>query len=1264
VSIHLISPLNYKKIVFILLFSGQKPTILGMPETKKEAKKETEPAKRKPIWRRVLRVIGKVFLWLIGILLGLLVLAWLALLIFFPDDKIRRMLVADLEQRLGVEVQAESLDLEILSGLSLNNVSIGAPPGFVKPPLKIRQLVIDYSLIDILKKKLIIRNILIEQPEFFLTEAKGRTNIAALIAQMQAGQEEEAAQTPAEDEDQDGFILDLEQIRIENAKITIETGALTADLSGLGVTLNGRLGAPSQTYLKVHCELQAPDSSNLHVAGEQALDGSLGLVVDLDIDGLGQLQSSGQASFYLPGKKSEEQPKIVRRELKVGFDTNLSLAEDQAVLKSLTVSLDNDLLATAFGRVDDLDGQLLAEMEIKSAKVPLDMLTDYLAEKMPLLKLAGNLSIESATFKGSLTGGLPKANASLVLEQVNLALAGLAVQNASGKLSLAFEPDELGGSYEIDGGISAGLLQGVGWRAAETNLQLGSSGTIISQADGWRINEPLLTFKTAAKKIELAELKLGPTWLSGRLFSSGEALLINSDEISIPEVRLKAKGASSSLRRAGLLVRGPGLELDLKFEAPDLSPASGPSVAKLKGRLQVQAQRVASAGLVVNRPLMTADLQGWGLTFGKRFKKPARLQLMLRTGAVMFKGATIQTIQGRSRLSLAGPSISNLPISTSLIVDGLAVEEELIFGSGASSTSGLVVPPFTVPGQVKIDYQGVVAPALAHFKIGRLTTSIADLVSVSATGELDLSGGQSAIDLHIAQLELGRVLAALPTKFSKLLPGVSGRLEIKTNLRGRLAAEEISIDKMPLDIEATVFLMGVGLTRPLYGLQVKELSGQAKFTLPKSDRRNIQARLNLTVARLIQNSGLPELQSVSLALDARVDGSDLSLKGRVGVAKLGVGKLLPHPLTNIKLTFDSRLLGMKDLRLASLRLGLPSLGFDLDMDGRITRRLEADWLSGSKVSCRLKARLYSQRPISLPGHITCAGEAEVDLAVESVGQGILETRGKVALTGLDLQGSNFVLQGMQGGVSTAQLIAWYPSFGLLAKSPTPNELPKGQSVKSTQSRAYDEALRPMKGQERTFSIKKVQYQDLVFENLTGNLELGAGRLSLGSLRFSFLAGDVLADAGFVFAPRGKNQLTLDAEMSGVDLAGLGALSLTGSSDISGNLRLSLNRSEKTVAIAVNLTQIGRSTLQALLVALDPTESNPGVMELRGFLTNYKVSPKRVSLNIRRGLLDMEVVLKLGMAARAAAGLIKGFKGDTFPLKHLPIGGLLSKYMGF
>ena len=52
------------------------------------------------------------------------------------------------------------------------------------------------------------------------------------------------------------------------------------------------------------------------------------------------------------------------------------------------------------------------------------------------------------------------------------------------------------------------------------------------------------------------------------------------------------------------------------------------------------------------------------------------------------------------------------------------------------------------------------------------------------------------------------------------------------------------------------------------------------------------------------------------------------------------------------------------------------------------------------------------------------------------------------------------------------------------------------------------------------------------------------------------------------------------------------------------------------------------------------------------------------MDIRHGLLSMAVVMNMGFTARAAAKLIQGFQGDTFKLKHLPIGGLLNKYLGF
>ena len=142
----------------------------------------------------------KIFLWMLGILAGLLLLAWLVVLIFFPDEKIRRMLVAELEDRLGVEVQAGELDLEIFSGLSLKDVAIGPPEGFDQAPVRVERLVVDYSLGEILGKKLTVHQLLIDRPEIHFQAREGKNNVSALLGQRHTGKAEKPEPTEPGDD--------------------------------------------------------------------------------------------------------------------------------------------------------------------------------------------------------------------------------------------------------------------------------------------------------------------------------------------------------------------------------------------------------------------------------------------------------------------------------------------------------------------------------------------------------------------------------------------------------------------------------------------------------------------------------------------------------------------------------------------------------------------------------------------------------------------------------------------------------------------------------------------------------------------------------------------------------------------------------------------------------------------------------------------------------------------------------------------------------
>jgi hypothetical protein len=489
----------------------------------------------------------------------------------------------------------------------------------------------------------------------------------------------------------------------------------------------------------------------------------------------------------------------------------------------------------------------------------------------------------------------------------------------------------------------------------------------------------------------------------------------------------------------------------------------------------------------------------------------------------------------------------------------------------------------------------------------------------------------------------------LPGEIRSQLPAISGQLELTAKVSGPLPRGPVDLEKLPLDVGLTLLLRGIDLSMPQPPLSLKGLSGRLKLVNHDKKQRLVKASIQLTAGQLIVDQTVQGKGMNILATATRADGEHI-LAGHLGFNQLASGRLLTKPLAGVKLEFDTRLLGKKELRLKKLGLLLPSLGLTLDFNGRLMRAPGTWDLSEWRMASKLKVGLQSKDPVLFPGGLIAQGKAGLWLSVESISSGIYSTRGKIEFKALSLAGERFGLTGMKGTVPVSQVVAVKPVPGLLARHLEGEEKAAPMAKKSL---AYDEALLPMKGSQRSFAIGTARFKDLQFSDITGNLELAEGRLMLGSLRLGFLDGDVLADAQVTFAPPGTRRLGMSAEMSGVDLSGLGALALSGSSDVSGNLHLGLDISEKAVSASVNLTQIGRSTLQALLLAMDPEESNPGIMELRGYLKRYQVSPERVSLRIRHGLLGMEVVLKMGLTAKAAAKLISFFHG-----------GMLSKYLGF
>jgi len=1183
----------------------------------------------------------KIFLWMLGILAGLLLLAWLVFLIFFPDEKIRGMLVAKLEDRLGVGVQAGELDLEIFSGLSLKDVSVGPPPGFDRPPVRVERLVVDYSLGEILEKKLTVHQVLIDRPEINFQVQDGRSNVAALLGQRRTGGEEESPAPGAED-DEGGFTFALEQVEIRDAHLSLRLPGISADLEGLDVLAAGKLGSPGETRIEARADLPIPEGPNLSFdvdAGEEAptrIRAALGFSLQIRLEGQSRVEGSGSIELRLLGVDALDSGHHLTIDYRAHADGDAA----EAVLDQLEVKLDDQSVLTASGGVTGLGEQARINLQVPQLVPPPGLIAGVLERFLPGAEVAGTLRFEDLSVEGPLEG-IPRVSALLVLDGLNVAVKGVRLADLSGKLRAGFQPGQDGGEYTFQSSLSAREGRISGLRAQGIQATLYASGSLQMQDGESRLLSPEIGAALRLNSLRGGGLDCRPARFQGRVTTGDQPVPIGSPDLSVPSLTASFSVNSDGVQAGSLKVRPGSVKLWLSAREVGLSESRWRAL-ELAGKLDLDSVELTAGAATVERPRVQADFKGEELVFGQRFQRPVRLTLRARSGPAGTKPASVQTVDARLKTSLRDLVPASLPLGLNLVAGGVAFGAEKI----------------ALPGEVKLELDSLLDLRGRALAVERLQAGLGDLIALQASGKYGFRQREGEAEFRIKPFHVDRVLAALPADFIKILPRLKGELELSGKSTVTVPQGKLELEKLEHNSEATLLMRGLHGSLGA-GFEWNNISGRLKLTVPGPGFSKTTTEVNLTAGKLLINPAV-DLGGVSLTLTARRDGGDFSLDGRVTAAKLDIAGVLARPLTSPQVEFYGQLAGTKELRLKYLKAALPSLGADLSIGGQFVRIPGAEGFEALRMSARFEAGLRSPAPVPLPGGLTARGEGSLLLDVESEAGGVLETRGRISFEGLNLKGADFELEGIRGTIPVSQLIATRPVLGLLAKKPGAEK----KAAAPGRSRAYDEALLPMKGRQRSFYIDRVRYQDLNLAQLTGNLELTSGRLNLGSLRLKFLEGDVLAEAAVAFAPPNTRRLTLDAQVSGVDLSGLGALQLAGSSDISGNLRLTLDMGEKVFNASANLTQIGRSTLQALLVAMDPGESNPGVQNLRNFLDRFKVSPKRVSMDVRHGLLSMKAVMDMGFTARAAAKVIQGFEGDTFKLKHLPIGGLLNKYLGF
>lgn len=155
---------------------------------KSKSEKKTKPiAKKKKSKARANRkksVFSSLYDFLFRLVLlgiGTITLLCVILQYAFPGKLLAPTISKSLTQVLKVPVNIKSIDFQLLDGLQISKLDIGIQ----HPIVKINKINIDYDLLALIGGNLMVQQILIDRPEFFLNESGGRWNFERILESLQ-----------------------------------------------------------------------------------------------------------------------------------------------------------------------------------------------------------------------------------------------------------------------------------------------------------------------------------------------------------------------------------------------------------------------------------------------------------------------------------------------------------------------------------------------------------------------------------------------------------------------------------------------------------------------------------------------------------------------------------------------------------------------------------------------------------------------------------------------------------------------------------------------------------------------------------------------------------------------------------------------------------------------------------------------------------------------------------------------------------------------
>lgn len=171
----------------------------------------------------------------------LLIAAFILLMVDFDSPQIGKAFLEKIGESTELEWEAETFRLNLLRGLSLENVNAAGLVGGKRMEARIKHITVKHRVLPLLRKEISAREIVIQEPEVDLFPAsKESRSSTAMNRPKQKVSGAETAPAPAAAEEEQ-LRVGISQLRIENALITVHSTAgrkPEAVIRSLSLTLN------------------------------------------------------------------------------------------------------------------------------------------------------------------------------------------------------------------------------------------------------------------------------------------------------------------------------------------------------------------------------------------------------------------------------------------------------------------------------------------------------------------------------------------------------------------------------------------------------------------------------------------------------------------------------------------------------------------------------------------------------------------------------------------------------------------------------------------------------------------------------------------------------------------------------------------------------------------------------------------------------------------------------------------------------------------